>query len=139
MGTFIQIRSEKFRPLPGEDDEIVNEGMYGKALATHLQTELQKRHHDAAFICCEDWGWWVELKDAPFRFGVCIYCDPTQTIPTEYVCTDEAPAGGRVWSWRKFAFVDTAPWTQRLNDDLISIFQQDTDVELVATHDEFPY
>ena len=36
MSTFIHIRSDKFPALPGEDDEIVNDGMYGKALVLTL-------------------------------------------------------------------------------------------------------
>ena len=135
---FIQIRSGKFPILPGEDDEIINEGMYGKALGEYLRAELAKRDYEAPFVCAEDWGWWVELK-APFRLGVCIYSDPTHTTPTDYVCTNGGPAGGRSWSWRKFAFIETAPAINRLNDDLVSIFRSDPDIELVATLDEFPY
>ena len=33
MGPFIRINSVKFSILPGEDHELVNEGLYGKALA----------------------------------------------------------------------------------------------------------
>ena len=72
MKTFIHIRSTRFPILPGEEEELLNEGTYGKALAEYLQAELAKRGYDAPFVCCEDWGWWVELK-APFTFGVCIY------------------------------------------------------------------
>lgn len=136
---FIQVQSDKFHKLPGEEDEIVNEGMYGKALGQYLQIELQKRDYEVPLVCCEDWGWWVELKNAPFQFGVCIYCEPDQMQPTEYVCTDGATGGGRVWSWRKFGFVDTSPWIDRLYDDLISIFNDDPAVELVAIHDDFPF
>jgi hypothetical protein len=33
MEKFIQIRSAKFPVLPGEEEELVNMGMYGKAVA----------------------------------------------------------------------------------------------------------
>ena len=33
MDRFIHVRSKKFPILPGEKEELVNEGMYGKALA----------------------------------------------------------------------------------------------------------
>ena len=72
MDKLIHIRSAKFPILPGEREELVNEGMYGKALAQYLQGKLRERGYAAPFICCEDWGWWVELKAAPVAFGVCI-------------------------------------------------------------------
>jgi len=74
MVNFIHIRSVKFPILPGEAEELVNEGMYGKALAVFLLERLRERGYRVPFFCCEDWGWWVHLKDAPFCFGVCIYC-----------------------------------------------------------------
>jgi len=56
MDKFIHIRSTKFPILPGEKEELVNEGMYGKALAQYLQGKLKDRGYDAPFICCEDYG-----------------------------------------------------------------------------------
>ncbi len=38
--------------LPGEERDMVNEGMVGKALALHLQERLQRSGYDAPFICC---------------------------------------------------------------------------------------
>jgi hypothetical protein len=40
MHKFILIRSSKFPILPGEKEELVNDGMYGKALAEYLQAKL---------------------------------------------------------------------------------------------------
>jgi hypothetical protein len=51
------IRSSKFPILPSEKEELVNEGMYGKALAVFLQAQRTDRGYDAPFVCCEDWGW----------------------------------------------------------------------------------
>jgi len=138
MGKFIQIRSKKFPILPGEKEELVNEGMYGKALAQYLQTKLVERRYDAPFIVCEDWGWWVELKTAPFTFGVCIYCGPEAKDPLDLFCTDGAP-GPRKWSWRKFQFVDTKPWTEKLHDDLVVIFRADPEIEIVSTCLDSPF
>jgi hypothetical protein len=47
MEKFIHIRSAKFPILPGEKEELVNEGMYGKALAQYLQEKLRERGYDA--------------------------------------------------------------------------------------------
>jgi hypothetical protein len=49
MNKFIHIRSAKFPILPGEKAELVNEGMYGKALALYLQQHLSDRGYDAPF------------------------------------------------------------------------------------------
>ena len=124
MSKFIHIRSNKFPILPGESEECVNDGTYGKALAEYLQAKLRGRGYDAPFICCEDWGWWVELKNAPFAFGVCIYCGPEVDGILDLFCTDGAPSQ-RKWIWRTLRFVDTAPWVEKLHEDLMSIFRAD--------------
>lgn len=138
MDKFIHIRCAKFPILPGETEELVNEGMYGKALALYLQSQLQERGYHAPFVCCEDWGWWVELKGAPFAFGVCIYCGPIEDGPSEFLCTDGA-AAKRKWSWKQFRLVDTTPWVDRLHTDLLAIFKADPDVKIIGVTDEFPW
>ena len=47
MGKFIHIRSAKFPILPGEKEELVNEGMYGRALAEYLQARVRDRGYEA--------------------------------------------------------------------------------------------
>jgi hypothetical protein len=137
MGRFIHIRSSKFPILPGEKEELVNEGTYGKALAEYLRSQLQERGHDAPFVCCEDWGWWVELKTAPFAFGVCIYSGPEEDGSLDFACTDGA-SGPRKWNWKKFRFVETTPWVNKLHDDLMAIFESDKEVEIVGVSEDFP-
>ena len=138
MDKFIHIRSAKFPILPGEKEELVNEGMYGKALAEYLQAKLRERGYDAPFICCEDWGWWVELQSTPFTFGVCIYCGPERDGPLDLFCTDGATAP-RKWSWSRFRFVDTSPYVNKLHDDLVAIFRADRDVQVLATDLDSPF
>jgi hypothetical protein len=138
MDKFIHIRSPKFSILPGEKEELVNEGMYGKALAQYLQGKLKDRSYNVPFIGCEDWGWWVELKNAPFTFRVCIYCGPEVVGPLDLFCAGGA-TGDRKWSWRKFRFIDTAPWISKLHEDLVSIFQADPDVEVISTVLDSPF
>lgn len=135
MGKFIQIRSTKFPILPGEVDELMNEGLYGKALAIYLQEELTKRAYTAPFICCEDWGWWVELKGAPFSFGVCIYSVTVSNGPPEFICADGA-IGRRRWSWGRLSFVDTRAWIDKLSSDLYEIFSTDEEVEIVCAQED---
>ena len=138
MDKFIHVRSPKFPILPGEKEELVNEGMFGKALALYLQEKLQDLGYRAPFICCEDWGWWVELKGAPFVFGVCIYCVERADGTLDLFCTDGATSR-RKWSWRMFRFVDTTSWVTKLHGDLVSIFQNDPQVELVSTSLDSPF
>jgi hypothetical protein len=98
---------------------------------------LSERGYDAPFVCCEDWGWWVELKGAPFAFGVCIYSGPEENGPDEFAVTDGA-ISPRKWSWKKFRFVETAPWVEKLHGELLAVFRADPDVEIVGIADEFP-
>lgn len=53
---FIHIRSAKFPVMPGEEDEIINERMYGKALSLYLQEHLIEKGYQSSLYCCEDWG-----------------------------------------------------------------------------------
>jgi hypothetical protein len=138
MSKFLHIRSTKFPILPGERAELVNDNMYGKSLAEYLQVKLRDRGHDARFACCEDWGWWVEMKNAPFAFVVCIYAKPAQREPIDFACTDGA-AGPKQWSWRCLRFIDTSPWAHQLRSDLLAIFQADQDVEIVGVSEAFPF
>lgn len=138
MNRFIHIRSDKFPILPGEENELVNPGTYGKALAQYLQRKLTEKEYDAPFVCCEDWGWWVELKGVPFAFGVCIYSRSAGNGTVDYVCTDGA-AGPRRWSWKRMRFIATRPWAQKLHEDLMAVFQADEQVALLGVTEDFPW
>ena len=136
--TFIHIRSTKFPVLPGEADELVNPGMYGKALCQYLQNNLEKSGYKDAVFFCEDWGWLVEVKGFPVPLGVCIYAHPEQDNATDYVCCDNS-LSDKKWSWKKFGFIDTRPFVQKLNQDVLAIFTQDLDVEVVQITDDMPF
>jgi len=138
MKKFIHVTSPKFAILAGEKQELVNDGMYGKALAEYLQSKLKERRYNVPFFCCEDWGWWVEIKDTPFTFGVCIYSGLEESEPLDLFCTDGA-AQEKVWSWSKFRFIDTRPWAEKLHGDLVAIFSSDPDVSVVGTSLDSPF
>ncbi len=59
---YFHIRTSKFPILPGESEEIVNPDTFGKAFTEYLQASLIARNWNVPFVCCEDWGWWVEIK-----------------------------------------------------------------------------
>lgn len=140
MENFIHIESGLFPILPGEQDELVNDATYGKSLAQWLRLKLMARGYDVPFVCCEDWGWWVELRTDPIRNGVCIYSAPTtpdSAGPTEFVCTDGA-TGAKQWSWRKFRFFETEPLSQQILNELLDIFANESEVDVLGTSEDFP-
>jgi hypothetical protein len=137
-GKFIHIRSSKFPILSGEDDEIVNEGMYGKALAEYLQVQLGAKSYEVPFHSAEDWGWWVELAGEPFKFGVCIHSAAPYGKGDEFVCT-EGSLKPRHWRWSKFRFVDKTDAAEKLERELIEIFESDNDIRIIGITDEFPF
>lgn len=136
MDRYVLISSQKFPILPGERGELVNEGTYGKALAQYLQAKLKEHAYDVPFVCCEDWGWWVEVR-APFTCGVLVHSEPQGAGPVRFVCAFD-PLRGRKWSWSKFRFVDASAWMGKVYEDVVEVFRADKDVQIVGVYDEFP-
>lgn len=134
MTRFIHITSAKFSILPGEAEQIINEGTYGKALAEYLTNRLRELGYNAPFFCCEDWGWWVELAGYPFTFGVCIYGRSCADGSLDLYLSDGARSARR-WSWRRFRLVDTGAEeaAAALHNDLVAILYADPDVHVHAT------
>ena len=138
MTTFIQIQTKKFPILDGEEDELLNDGMYGKACGQYIQQNLTKLGYDCSQPICEDWGWGVAVESQGVRAMVCIYAAAAQKDPQEYACTIDG--GSRVWSWRKFRFVNSVEleqWTQQVNTDLQKIFVDDPDIKVMDGANEF--
>ena len=138
MVKFIRVQSTKFAIVPGEAEELVNDGTYGKALAEYLVVKLRERGYDAPFAVCEDWGWWVELAGFPFTFGVCVYGAELDGGELDLYVTDGA-VSARQWSWRKFRFVSTVDAVHRLHTDLVTIFENDMDVQVLSTDLDSPF
>jgi hypothetical protein len=140
MGPFIRVKSAKFPILPGEADELVNEGMYGKALAEYLINRIEERGYEICGYCCEDWGWWIGLAGFPFLFGICIYGRECDDGHLDLYVTDGATQDRR-WSWRKIRFVETGARAAaaKLHSDLIAIFDADPEVHVLATDLDSPF
>lgn len=132
---FIHIRSAKFPVLPEEDGELVNEGTYGKALAQYLEARLKERGYDVPFICCEDWGWWIDIREQPFTLGLCVYKGPEET---QEMCFTINREPGRRWSWTRFRFIDTTSRVEKLFSDLKMILSEDPDIQVFGYIEEFP-
>ncbi|WP_216901667.1 hypothetical protein [Synechococcus sp. CCY 9618] len=140
LSSFIRLRSSRFPILPGEDDELVNEGMYGKALAIYLTEKLPEKGYATAGYGCEDWGWWVGLAGFPFTFGVCIYGRRWEDGDLDLYVSDGAIATHR-WSWRTCRFIESGagPAAARLHSDLLSLFAADPEIHVLATDLELPF
>lgn len=134
---FIHIRSTKFPIQPGEADELVNEGTYGKALAEYLQGRLLELGYEAPFVCCEDWGWWVDIKGQPFTLGICVYGFPNDDNSLD-LCFQISEKPERRWSWTRFQFIDRAPTVEKLSRDLEEIVDSDPEIQLLGYPKEFP-
>lgn len=134
---FIHIRSPQFPILPEEEEELVNEGMYGKALVTYLQEHLTDRGYESPFVCCEDWGWWLELKGQPFAMGLCVYGCRREDDSLD-LCIQATPEPERRWSWTRFRFIDRAPAVEQLNEDLKAILESDSTIHVLGYFDDFP-
>jgi hypothetical protein len=135
--SFKHIKSSKFPILPGEEDELVNAGTYGKALALYIESELKKKSYAVPFICCEDWGWWVEIACQPFSLGVCVYSS-AYLINENELCVAVGQTPGRTWSWKKFKMVDKADRGNSLFNDLCKIFNADKDIQVIGYPTDFP-
>jgi hypothetical protein len=134
---FIHLRSAKFPIQPGEDAELVNPNTYGKALAEYLQTRLIERGYRVPFVCCEDWGWWVELKGQPFTLGLLVRGFAMEDRSLD-LCVQVSAEPERRWSWTRFRFIDRAPTVEQLNRDLKEIVESDPAIRVLRYTQDFP-
>jgi hypothetical protein len=124
--------------MPGEDDELVNEGMYGKAFARYLQDSLTQNGYEAPDVVCEDWGWWVTIAGLPFTCGIGVYGMQIDDTDDLDLCVTVLARRGKIWSWSKFGFVDTTPELDKLHETIRGICNADDEVTVVAETPDFP-
>src|SRR6185369_18002217 len=93
--------------------------------------------YEVPFICCEDWGWWVEIKSLPVFAGVCVYA--TSDLPESHeLCIAVKPPPGRHWSWRRFRSIDATSHVTKLFADVSEIVRSDPDVQVLGFFEDFP-
>ena len=136
---FLHVRSPKLGVMPGEDDELVNEGMYGKAFAVYLRDALTRNGYQATDVVCEDWGWWLTIAGLPFSCGIGIYGMRIDDSDDLDLCATVLVPRGKKWSWTQFRFVDTTEEVDRLHQTIREICTADDDVTLVAETSDFPF
>jgi hypothetical protein len=62
MGPMVTFKTHFFKIRAGEDEKI-NPGIYGEALAKWLVANLEKYGYEADILDGEDWGWMVPILD----------------------------------------------------------------------------
>ncbi|TQV70998.1 hypothetical protein FLL45_21975 [Aliikangiella marina] len=135
----IKIKTNKFPILAGEEEALVNENMYGKALCLYLQENLPTKGIEVPFYCCEDWGWWLEVKDKDFAMGLCVYSDPdADGNPTSYAIMPSIH-NAKKWSWSKFRKIDVSENVLSIMDKASNILEDDSEIDEVTRHRDFPY
>ena len=138
-GTWVTIDTNKFPILEGEDEELVNEGMYGKALCQYLEKKLPSTGVEIPFFLCEDWGWWIEVKDKEFKMGLCIYSDPdAETSPEKYAISSSI-TNKKKWLWTKFKRIDVSESVLKVINSVETILKNDPEINNVTRHDSYPW
>jgi hypothetical protein len=135
----VAIETNKFPILEGEDDEIVNENMYGKALCKYLEHNLPKAGIKVLTYFPEDWGWWLEVEDNDFNMALCIYSDPDAKQDPERYAILPSILNEKKWSWSQFKYIDLSKNVLKIMDALEKVFKEDTEIKTVTRHDDFPY
>ena len=137
---FIHIQTTRFLVEPGEDEEIVNERMYGAALSTYLETELNKRGYDGGAVG-EDFGYWLGFShpDAPLAtLEMAVHCPSLRNeTPMEYVVVVMTHKTKR-WVWSKLKSISFAPAIKKLQADLREILAKAPETKVLSISDDMP-
>ena len=124
QGTCIEIHTKKFPILLGEDDEIVNDGMYGKALCQYLGNELPKHKIQIPYSGNEDWGWLIRAKTNDFTLDLQIYSDSESGQNPEKYAIMSSVTEQKKWSWKKFKKIEVESEVLYIMDTIEKIFSK---------------
>ena len=83
LRTQVEFRSSAFPSQPGED-ELINPGRWGKALADYLREHLDAAGLRGGEPYAEDWGWAVPI-DNP-EFPLFVGCGNLDDDPEGFLC-----------------------------------------------------
>lgn len=139
VNSCIKIETKKFPILEGEDEELVNENMYGKALCQYLEKELPAFGIKTPSYCCEDWGWWLDVENGEFNMALCIYSDPEGKGNPEKYAIMPSILKDKKWSWSKFKKIDVSKDVLKIMNTLEDVFRKDSEITSVSRHDDFPF
>ena len=133
------VETRKFPIMPREDQEIVNERMYGKALCQYLESVLPGAGLKVLGYCAEDWGWWLEVKLGAFKMGLCVYSDPEATANPERYAILPSVQQAKKWSWSKFKNIDNSADVLEIVGVLERVLKSDKEIPVVTRHDDYPF
>ena len=133
------VETKKFPIMPGEDQEIVNERMYGKALCQYLESVLPGAGLGVLGYCAEDWGWWLEVERGAFKMGLCVYSDPEATANPERYAILPSVQQAKKWSWSKFKNIDNSADVLEIVGVLERVLKSDKEIPVVTRHDDYPF
>lgn len=133
------IETKKFPIMPAEDQEIVNERMYGKALCQYLESVLPGAGVEVPSYCAEDWGWWLDVKRGAFKMGLCIYSDPEAKKDPERYAILPSIQQAQKWSWSKFRNIDNSTDVLELVAIIERVLKSDSAISTVERHDDYPF
>jgi hypothetical protein len=138
-GTCIEIHTMKFPILDGEEDEVVNEGMYGKALCQYLEREMPRVGLEVPLFLAEDWGWWIEVKENDFVLGLQIYSDSEAGENPEKYAIMSSISKSSKWQWKKFRKIDLTNQITEIMNKIYQVLSEDPEILVVKRHDDFPF
>src|ERR1044072_6840066 len=69
MKTMLEFRSDAFPAEPGEEEEV-NPGRYGRALARFIAEGLRGKGFETAEPVAEDWGWQIDVANDGFALWI---------------------------------------------------------------------
>jgi len=133
------IETKKFPIMPGEDQEIVNERMYGKALCQYLESVLPGAGLKVPSYCAEDWGWWLEVERGAFKMGLCIYSDPEAEKDPERYAILPSIQQAKKWSWSRFRNIDNTTDVLEVVAVVERVLKSDSYISTVTRHDDYPF
>jgi len=122
MNKSVEFHSKAFPARPGEDEEV-NPGRYGKALAEYLSAELQARGVPVAAVSAEDWGWRIDIQNADFPLW--IGCGNLDGEADGFLCFVEPSKPKVGWFNRK----DTTAATEHLASEVYAILSANSQVK----------
>jgi hypothetical protein len=128
----IHARSSRFAIEPGEDDEI-NPGIFGRAFAQWLATQLPALGWRVKGCIAEDFGRLVEVEDSKFRLFVA--CANGQDGEDSWQAYTFAEGGGLLGI---FAKSDKQRLADRLLGDVERVLRSDPstrDIRLAGAND----
>jgi len=134
----IHIQTSIFLPLPNEEDELVNEGTYGKALCLFLERKLPDSGFNVTRYLAEDWGWWVEIDNSVKPLELAIYYSDNDTTEKDYALLLDVRKPS-FFSFKKFKRLSREEDINSLQTSLEMLMSSTDGIKVVGISEEFPF